>query len=141
MSGAIRGRALLAVAVSVVVVVAVIAGFMVTGTPDEARRRSLDQRRIEHLQAIQRAVDAYYHDERRLPASLDSLRDRDESGLVLVDPVIRRPYGYRVISEREYELCATYEFAYGDEGDSYPGRAWHHPAGAHCHRKKAPRLD
>ena len=58
MSGAIRGRMLLAAAVSIVVAVAVIAGFLASGTPGEARRRTLDRQRIEHLQGLERAVNS-----------------------------------------------------------------------------------
>jgi hypothetical protein len=139
-SGAIRGRALLAMAVSAVVLIAIVAGFMASGTPGEARQRRLDQTRVEDLQAIERSVDQYHREFGALPASLDEMKSRLSLGISLVDPETGAPYEYRPLEGREFELCATYAYASEDDDRSGYVESWRHPAGRHCHRKRATRI-
>ncbi len=127
------GRKLLAVVVSAAVLIAVIAGFLATGSPDEARKRRIDERRIEHLQAIETSIENYYDTYDTLPVSLAEMKTRASLSIELQDPSTGVPYEYRATGPREYELCAHYDGASSDESPSPYSRSWAHPAGKHCH--------
>lgn len=124
------GRQALAGVVSVVVFAAVIAGIVILGSPSEERARRLDQRRVSELRGIRSAVDFFYVDKGRLPASLDELAT--QPGVrVSADPVTNEAYRYRPLGGDAFELCATFERA----SELQPGSGvdiWQHPAGAHC---------
>ena len=46
---------------------------MIIGLPSEERTRQIDERRVEDLQRISRAVEVYHTRHQRLPQSLDEL--------------------------------------------------------------------
>ena len=77
-------RATLAVAVAVVVVAVVVAGFMVMGSPSEARLRRLDERRVGHLRQISRSVALFWTVNDDLPQSLGQLSDVGGSDLLVL---------------------------------------------------------
>jgi len=124
------GRQLLAVIVSVVVVAAIATGIAILGSPTEERSRRLDRVRVTELQGIRKAVEFFYSENKRLPASLDEL-SKQPGVRVSTDPVTAEEYRYRTVSADEFELCATFERA----SEPQPGSGvdiWQHPAGAHC---------
>lgn len=123
------GRAGVAGMIAVAVV-----GLVVTGAPQKARVRELDQRRLEHLQAISTSVSAYRTVTGRLPATLAELSSNPQVAVVeLRDPQTRLAYGYTVLDSMRFELCA--EFARADSLAPHggpPSEFWRHGAGRHC---------
>ena len=115
----------------VLVVAAVGAAFYVLGTPSEQRLIRLDERRVEDLNGIRAGVNAYWRTNQRLPASLDEAR---EGTALYRDPESGDAYGYRVLGERSYELCATFDREFTPEEPGLANRFWPHPAGRHCFR-------
>lgn len=113
--------------VAVLVVLAV--GFYRLGPRDQQRAMRADQRRVEGLQSIARAV--YYRKE-PLPNTLSELPHGDST--VVSDPLTKIPYEYRRISPTTYELCATFGAA-SEADDSFRAHAsfWDHPKGRHCY--------
>ncbi len=101
------------------VLIGVLAGFSLLGSPDRQRSLQADARRVMDLQTIQRAVDA----RPSLPVTLA------EIGNAPMDPVTRRPYDYRQTGPNTYQLCAV--FSHESPGVS-PELVWYHPAGRHC---------
>jgi hypothetical protein len=129
------GRHLLAGVVVVATVAVVVAGIVMIGPPGEERARRLDQRRARELQAIVFNVVAYWTAKGRLPASLEEISK--ESGVVsfsVRDPVTGAPYGYRVVDDKNYELCATFDRA---SSEVFGGDFWTHGTGTRCFTRQA----
>jgi len=123
--------AILAVAA---VVAAVIGGLLLLGSPKEERERRLDARRVAALQDISAAVDLYWTRQSRLPAVLAELGHERGIGVELTDPATGRPYGYRILGERSYELCASFAGGAADRGPAPEGDFWAHGDGEQCFR-------
>jgi hypothetical protein len=128
-----------ALIVGILLVIGLAVGFWMVGSPITARTRKFDERRLNDLRAISQAIERMvvtrdndgWHLARALPERLEDVakfvrNDEYSRPLVLVDPATNQPYGYKVRSESEYELCATFAFPSTDEG------RWNHPAGQHC---------
>ena len=122
----------------VAVIAAVIAGFVLSGTPLEQRLKRLDASRVSDLQQLSYALDAYWEERQSLPGTLDVLVDGRRLSRLPVDPVTREPYSYRAIVEPRagYRLCATFALA---SDASAPEQFWSHPAGQHCYEFEAGR--
>jgi hypothetical protein len=141
-----RGTGWLSRAAGVAVVAVVAVAFFLAGSPRSARFEEIDSRRVRELQQLSQAVENYYRERRELPASLDSLIMLPSIYVEsFQDPVSRRPYEYRVVDPRAYELCATFDRT--DTTQVYsayptpdrPPRFWRHGAGRRCYRLVLPR--
>ena len=125
------GQTILAAAVTVVVV-SIVAGVILVGSPAEGRLERLDSTRIEDLRGIMVATDAYWDPNARLPTSLDELAEDQRTRVNTIDPGSAESYEYRVLGEETYELCATFD----RESPPPTGRAsadfWRHGAGRQC---------
>jgi hypothetical protein len=113
---------------SIVVLVAITAGLIVLGTPEQERARRFDDRRIADVQRLAFAVRTAYVREGELPGSLDELVD----GLTLErlprDPRLDEPYGYAVEGPERFTLCAIFDRA-SEEPDA---GFWAHGTGRQC---------
>ena len=127
-----KGQGLLLAIVTAVVVAAVVTGFFLAGTPREAREYALDDKRVENLRDFSNALFyAWNKRQEPPPFSMDEYMEANPIAAGLVDPVTRRPYGYRNLGNGKFELCATFDKAVpGDE--SKWGAEWAHPAGPYC---------
>lgn len=92
-----------------VVVIAIIAGFFVAGSPQAERIRRLDQRRVENLQNIQSQIIFFWQQKNRLPNTVDELRDSISGYVPPRDPKTGASYEYRVLGELKFELCADFK--------------------------------
>lgn len=102
-----------------------IAGFIMLGSPSGQRQIGADLRRVEDLRRIANRIHA------RMPAHPP---DRlEQLGIPMRDPVSNQPYGYRVIQDTRYELCAEFSASNSENPvqDSYSvfGK---HGAGKQC---------
>lgn len=123
------------VAAVIVVAAAVAAGFVVLGPPSQARAYRLDERRVNDLHTISLAIDRYWGRHNALPASLDALPKATGLHIDLRDPVTASPYGYRVLGDRKYELCADFERASPDDRPPFAPddqASFLHAAGRQC---------
>ncbi|MBI4449827.1 hypothetical protein HY634_02105 [Candidatus Uhrbacteria bacterium] len=91
-----------------VVLAAIVAGFMVIGSPFTARRDRLDAQRASDLQNIQAQVVDHWQRTRTLPASLDALTDTISGYAAPRDPETAQPYEFRILTDLRFELCATF---------------------------------
>ncbi|MEM1056433.1 MAG: hypothetical protein AAGI52_13000 [Bacteroidota bacterium] len=125
MTGGSLDRRLL-IGMGVVVAALIALGLFVVGGPGTARLERLDEERRADLQRIQRAL----RNADPLPASLSdaSLRLNESDW---TDPVAAEPYGYRVLSDSTYELCATFALSSDDLGRPV-ARIGRYDAGRHC---------
>lgn len=113
-----------------VVVVAVIAGLIIAGSPAEQRRLRADDRRIRDLQRISSTIARYYRDTEKLPADLDMLINGWATTGIPLDPATEREYTYEIVDADHYRLCA--DFA-SDSRPSLPTDFWTHGSGRRCY--------
>lgn len=139
-----RGSMLTRIAAAVVVGTLAV-GLYAAGSPVRARHEEIDQRRVNDIQSISRAIEGYYAERRELPASLDAaLMLPGVMVESIQDPVSRQAYEYRQVDSTAYELCATFDQADTTGANRFDGtltasRFWNHPAGRHCYTLTIPR--
>ncbi len=134
-----------------VVLGAVVLGFVVAGSPQRAREVRADSERVQDLEQIRNGINNFFTVEGVLPESLDELKASGRlfaHEAVLADPLTKEPYGYRSLTDTTFELCATFSVPSepaAERGDvrpmpAYPAGpqgkgtfvSWDHPAGRHC---------
>ena len=126
-----KGQGLLLAVVSLVVTAVVVAGFFLAGSPRAARKVALDQKRIDAISDFSIELRKSWEKHREPPPfSLDEYMEAHPAAGDLLDPVTKKPYGYRSLGDGKYEMCATFDAAVGAEGEF--GAPWAHPAGPHC---------
>src|SRR6202042_3836133 len=94
-----------------VAIVAIVAGFFIIGTPEQAMNYQLDEQKVNDLQTIQSDVVSYWEQNGKLPASLDQLGTPLTGGTLPVDEQTNQPYQYTMESKYEFKLCATFNAA------------------------------
>lgn len=91
-----------------IVLVAVVSGFFIIGTPVDQRLLRFDQEKVNDLQNIQWQIVNFWQSKERLPETLTELDDPISGFVVPVDPQTKEQYEYRVISGLTFELCAEF---------------------------------
>ena len=126
-----RGVRLLAIAASLAMAAAIVAGISVLGSPMHQRALQLDSRRMANLSLISMQVSAYWSQHKSLPPDLASL---NLEHAIASDSVSGVPFEYVVTSNESYRLCAKFDAASESEGRTNGAYAlrWNHPAGRHC---------
>lgn len=128
-----------------IVLVSIVLGFAVVGSPATQRALRHDQERLSGLQSIQWQVVNYWQQKGEVPASLEELRDPLSGFNAPVDPETNEPYVYAKTSELSFELCADFNRESPGVGNPSiardmmyygPGMEknenWNHSAGEHC---------
>jgi hypothetical protein len=112
-----------------IVIVAVIGGLLLTGSPSEQRLLRFDERRAMGLQQLSRAAIFRWDRQQRLPDTAAQLVDGQLMSRIPVDPVSGQPYEYRVTAPQQFEVCATFDRpSRPSESDDF----WFHDAGRRC---------
>jgi len=134
--------------VSAAVLIGVVLGFMVGGTPTTERNRSFDETRVSHLSNLAGCIEQYASSLGALPTSLDELVRSSQYSyckLYMKDPETALSYEYRVVTPSmtqgaaqvgQYELCADFALASDASTprlDYGMGGTWQeHIAGRNC---------
>ncbi|OFV90822.1 MAG: hypothetical protein A3G76_06395 [Acidobacteria bacterium RIFCSPLOWO2_12_FULL_65_11] len=126
----------LGVLVTAVVIAAVAVGISLIGSPAEERARRMDERRVQDLASMARAVDLYWTRHASLPESLDGLRKEPGGNVRFTDPSTSDPYEYRPLEAETYELCARFERDSGEAGRPTGDAFWSHGAGRQCFQRE-----
>jgi len=127
---------------SIVVVLTIIGGFFIVGSPQKQRQIEFDNQRINHLQMIQSQIVSYWQQKEMVPTSLANLSN-DISGFIApADPENDAPYEYSVLGELSFQLCATFNQVSLNSGIKNMGMTipyqygvaenWGHDAGRVC---------
>lgn len=126
----------LAIAASIGMAGAVVAGLFVVGSPAHQRALRLDSRRVSDLSRISLEIMGYWSQHKSLPPDLmvvDAERGHTS------DPVSGVPYGYFVTGTETYRLCADFDAASEPEGREFGSYVpavnelrWQHPPGKRC---------
>jgi hypothetical protein len=125
---------------TVVVIAAVAIGMLFLGSPADARVRLLDERRVQDLASIARAVDLFWTRQARLPSSLHELRSEPGGNVRSNDPSTNNLYEYRSLQAQTYELCAQFERDSLQPDQATGDGFWSHGTGRQCFRREARKI-
>lgn len=121
-------RTLIGATAGLVVAGLVIAGLFAVGSPATARRFKADQRRVEQLTQLHHALLQYFVDNAGLPDTLRVLNRSVLEGYGGVDPRFDpetgKSFEYRKLSDRRYEVCASFHTSSEDArnpNQAFPG--------------------
>ena len=95
-------------ATGALVLVTIGAGFLIIGTPWQARLYRFDEQKVNDLQNIQYQVVNYWQTKRALPATLADLADPLSGYMLPSDPQAGQSYEYAQKGTLSFELCATF---------------------------------
>lgn len=95
-------------AIGVLVVMTIASGFVIVGTPWQARQYRYDDQKVSDLQSIQYQVVSYWQAKEKLPTTLADLQDTIGGYIVPNDPQSGAPYTYEFTGEHSFKLCATF---------------------------------
>lgn len=135
-------------AVIVVIIIAIIYGFFVAGSPFEQRLVRFDNQKVGDLQTIQNATINYWIQKQKLPQSLNDLVDNISGFAPPKDPQNGEVYVYKKVNDLSFELCAKFNLSsdnplidqryYVAEPISPLGKQpenWKHDAGEICFKR------
>lgn len=133
--------------VSILVVIFIAYGIIINGTPGQQRAFQFDQRRSSDLQQISYAIDSYWQNNEKLPASFDDLKNQQYSYIQSVtDPKTGTVYEYRAAEDKAYELCAVFETNSAaiavrfKTPTPFSERSWDHAQGRVCFEREVQEL-
>lgn len=132
-----------------VVVVAIIVGLFLVGSPSKERQRRFDDYRIQHLQFLQSELLLYWQAKGVLPDRLDQLVDTVRGVTIQNDPETGAPYEFIKKDGVGFALCATfsepsreqfvgpkyapvYPYPMGARGPFIENETWEHGPGRVC---------
>ena len=124
-AGISRVPKILAWALSSVVVLSIVAGFFIIGTPAEQRARRFDEQRVNDLQSLQNQIVNYWIQKQVLPVSLSDLQDSISGFLVPKDPASDASYEYKISSTLSFELCAEFKTSIKDSNSMISKRGYY----------------
>lgn len=119
---------------SLIVLSTVIYGFMDGGSPQAARNKRFDEKRIQDVQQIKNWVNSYYNTNKVLPSTvLEASAKYNNSGNIKVptDPETDIEYQYQIVGSKEYKLCATFGTNIISSTPQYL-IGYSHPSGLFC---------
>lgn len=125
---------------ALLVLLAVVYGFAVMGSPNTIRRMRFDERRASDLQALQWQIVNFWQTKERFPKALAELEDPLSGYRVPLDPKTKEPYEFTLGEGYAFSLCANFELPTSERTRSitkpYPADGfsenWEHEAGRTC---------
>ena len=102
--------------VGALVLVTIISGFFIIGTPQQIRAQKQDAIRVQDLQNIQWQIVNFWQQKEKLPAALAELNDPITNYILPVDPKTGESYKYSSTGARSFKLCATFTEEGGTTG-------------------------
>ncbi len=98
------------------VILAIIVGFMVIGSPRTQRLVKYDEIKRSNLQNLASEIRYFYERSNVLPASITELSQTNSYGSgMYTDPQSNEPYVYKVIDPTTFEVCAEFNFDSGSD--------------------------
>ncbi|MBI5003696.1 hypothetical protein HZC00_01230 [Candidatus Kaiserbacteria bacterium] len=95
-------------AAGVVLVITIVAGFFIVGTPWQARLYRYDDQKVSDLQNIQYQIVNYWQSKEMLPVTLADLVDPISGFMVPVDPQTGEAYRYQATGMYSFQICADF---------------------------------
>ena len=107
------------IAVAILALGTIIAGFFIVGTPAQARLARFDAQKVMDLQGIQGQIIYYWQAKQKLPVTLADLNNTLSYGSVPVDPQTNEAYGYKATGALSFEICGDFNTV-GGGSQLYP---------------------
>jgi hypothetical protein len=139
-----KARRVWVIAVGIIILISIILGFGILGSPQTQRLIRLDNQKISDLQNIQWQVISYWQMNGEIPASLDQIKSKQPYAVIPTDPQFMSDYGYKKVETMSFDLCAefnrenpaspnapTVPTAYV-KGDIIQNSNWNHKTGYQC---------
>ncbi|MEK7606146.1 MAG: DUF5671 domain-containing protein [Patescibacteria group bacterium] len=98
----------LIVIAALLVLGAIVCGFLTIGSPSERRALKFDEQRVSDLSGIQWEVLNYWQTRQKLPVALSDLSDEFSGYVAPTDPETGETYEYAVTGQLSFDLCATF---------------------------------
>lgn len=95
-------------AAGILVLLTIIAGFFIMGTPSQVRLYRFDTQKVSDLQNIQWQVVNYWQQKQELPGTLEQVADPISGAMIPTDPQTGESYSYKVTGSQNFRLCATF---------------------------------
>src|SRR5581483_403173 len=86
----------------------IVFGFVILGTPWQARQYRLDEQKVSDLESIQSQIVTYYQQKQKLPASLNDLNDPLSYFSLPMDAQTGASYEYSSTGALSFQLCANF---------------------------------
>ncbi len=99
---------LVAYAAGTLVLITIIAGFFIVGSPQQARLYRFDEQKVNDLTSIQYQIVNYWQAKGALPTALQDLQDPISGFAAPMDPQTAQPYVYEKLGVLTFKLCATF---------------------------------
>ena len=120
----------------VLVLLAIVYGFSIMGSPTLVRSLRFDEQRVLDLQSIQWHVVNYWQQKGKLPKSLADINDPISGYKNPRDPHTKEEYKLVLGEGQSFKLCAVFEQKSPNRGEvitkPYGVENWNHEAGAVC---------
>lgn len=101
---------------SSLILIVIIIGFFIMGTPAQQRAKRFDEQRVQDLQVLQSEIINYWQVKGYLPENLAALKNSVTGFTAPVDPATNQPYEYEIKNDLTFNLCATFA---SDSTDTY----------------------
>lgn len=129
---------------AIIIVLSVVWGFSVLGSPRTQQLLKYDEQKVNDLQNMNSAVINYWQTYNVLPGSISELVSDKSYYFTQIDQQTGKSYEYNKISDNSYELCADFNKSLNDtqiKGGAtraYPGAygiTWSHTGGRYCFKQ------
>jgi len=138
----VRGNKTLALVAGLIILAAIVAGFVFIGSPRTQRLTRVDSQKVSDLQSIQWRVVNFWQTKSHLPATIAELEDSISGFTVPTDPEEGKKYSYETTGTFSFKLCADFNLSsqVGDKLQSRPvavgygleSENWQHDKGVFC---------
>jgi hypothetical protein len=125
-------------AVGLLAALTIAAGFLIIGSPMQARQMRFDEQRVTDLMGMQDQIVSYYQAKQKLPARISDLNDPLSYYSLPQDPQ-GKAYEYVPGEGMSFSLCANFSAASSAGSNTYAyrptygaGDTWAHGAGHQC---------
>lgn len=129
----------LAALVSLLILVSIVSGFFIIGSPMKARALRFDERRVNDLSLLQGEIINFWQQKKKLPNALSDLKDDIRGFTPPVDPATGAAYEYKKLKGLSFELCATFNLETPTQHkqqykyyENIYNQNWQHGAGRAC---------
>jgi len=116
-------------------IIAFVASLFIVESPQAARNRLIDGQIINDFSSVQANVSNYYSTFKKLPATLNDVREQYNVVEIYRDPVTLKDFGYELKDTSTYALCADFRTDNKNNRDAsneYVDETMRHIAGYQC---------
>ncbi len=127
---------------------ALAASFFFIDSPQTVRQQKFDQTIINKFSQIDNAVNAYYGENKKLPADLNVLLNGGSTYYIVendvTDPTTGKMFDYKITAKDNYQLCTTFKTknkSQANDKSVYVDTHWLHDSGYQCLKQRVTLID